>query len=49
MLSRHHDPRSGEVEYRLTGIKRIEPAKDLFFVPAGYKMIDLSGRLPEPR
>ena len=49
VMSRHHDPLSGEVEYRLTGIKRIEPAKDLFFVPAGYKMIDLSGRLPELR
>ena len=49
VLSRHHDPRSGEVEYRLNGIKRMEPAKDLFFIPTGYRVIDLSGRLPEPR
>ena len=45
ILSRHHDPRTGDVEYRLTKIKRIEPPKDLFLIPAGYRVIDLSGKL----
>jgi hypothetical protein len=45
ILSRHHDPRSGDVEYRLTNIKRAEPPKDLFLIPAGYRVIDLGGRL----
>ena len=49
VLSRHYDPRSGEVEYRLTGIKRTEPQKDLFLIPTGYKVIDLSGRVPDQR
>jgi len=49
VLSRHHDPRSGEVEYRLTGIKRVEPSKELFFIPSGYKVIDLTGRFPDQR
>ena len=45
VLSRHHDPRSGDVEYRLTKIKRLEPPKDLFLIPAGYRVIDLAGKL----
>jgi hypothetical protein len=44
VLSRHHDPRSGDVEYRLTKIKRFEPPKDLFLIPAGYRVIDLAGK-----
>lgn len=36
VMSRHSDPRSGETTYRLTNIDRIEPAKHLFEVPAGY-------------
>ena len=47
ILSRHHDPRSGDVEYRLGKIKRAEPPKDLFLIPAGYRVVDLSGRLQE--
>jgi hypothetical protein len=49
ILSRHHDPRSGDVEYRLTRITRAEPPKNLFFVPAGYRVIDLGGKLFPPR
>ena len=36
LLSRHHDPRVGDVEYRLTNIKRTEPSAALFTVPADY-------------
>ncbi len=37
--SRHHDPRTGTVEFRLTNIQRAEPAAELFAVPAGYTII----------
>ena len=36
VLTNHHDPRSGEVVYRLTAIDRNEPPANLFEVPAGY-------------
>jgi hypothetical protein len=39
-LSRHHDPRTGDVEYRLTNVSRAEPASDLFTVPADYTVVD---------
>jgi hypothetical protein len=38
LLSRHRDPQTGEVEFRLTNIKRTEPSPDLFKVP-GYTII----------
>jgi hypothetical protein len=44
LASRHHDPRSGDVEYQLQNISRGEPAKDLFQVPAGYKIVDIPPR-----
>jgi len=47
LLSRHQDPRSGDVEYRLTKIKRAEPPKELFVIPAGYRVVDLSGKFSE--
>jgi len=34
LLARHRDPQTGEVEFRLTNIKRTEPSPDLFKVPA---------------
>jgi hypothetical protein len=40
MYSKHSDPRSGDIEFRLTKISRQEPAKDLFAVPAGFKIMD---------
>jgi len=40
VLSRHHDPRSGDVEYRLTNVSRAEPAPYLFTVPADYTVVD---------
>ena len=36
VMTRHSDPRSGEVVYRLTNISRSEPARSLFEVPADY-------------
>ena len=40
VLSRHHDPRTGDVEYRLTNINRVEPARELFAVPSDYTITD---------
>jgi hypothetical protein len=40
VYSRHNDPRTGETVYRLTGIKRAEPAAALFKVPEEYKLRD---------
>lgn len=37
--SRHSDPRTGTVAYRLVNIVRGEPSPDLFKVPAGYAVI----------
>jgi hypothetical protein len=39
--SRHHDPRTGDVEYRLTNISRTEPSSDLFTVPPDYTIVDV--------
>ena len=36
VMSRHSDPRTGETTYKLPNINRVEPAKSLFEVPAGY-------------
>ena len=37
VYSRYNDPRTGETLYRLQGIRRGEPAADLFRVPEDYK------------
>jgi hypothetical protein len=37
VMSRHSDPRTGESVYRLTDIKRAEPARVLFEIPADYR------------
>jgi hypothetical protein len=37
--SRHHDPRTGDVEYQLTNINRAEPPPDLFMVPPDYTIV----------
>ena len=36
--TRHFDPRFGENTYQLIDINRAEPARDLFEVPAGYRI-----------
>ena len=38
VMSRHVDPRLGESVYRLTNIKRAEPARALFEIPADYRL-----------
>lgn len=38
VMSKHSDPRMGEHVYRLTNIKREEPARTLFEVPADYQI-----------
>ena len=43
VYSRFSDPRTGVVEYRLTGINRSEPRADLFTVPAEYTVIGTPG------
>jgi hypothetical protein len=40
IASRHADPRTGTVDYRLTNITLGEPATDLFVIPSGYTIID---------
>jgi hypothetical protein len=42
--SHHHDPRTGDVEYRLTNIVRTEPSADLFVIPSDYQIQGESGR-----
>jgi hypothetical protein len=36
VMTKHRDPRMGETQYKLTGIRRSEPLKSLFEVPADY-------------
>jgi hypothetical protein len=38
VMTRHSDPRSGEVIYRLTNINRTEPDHSLFEVPSDYTL-----------
>jgi hypothetical protein len=40
VMTRHHDPRSGDNVFRLTNINRAEPARSLFEVPAGYTIVE---------
>ncbi|HET7728626.1 MAG TPA: hypothetical protein VFK48_01215 [Usitatibacter sp.] len=40
VMSRYSDPRTGESIYRLAGIKRAEPAAELFKVPEDYRVRD---------
>ena len=39
LLLRHRDPQTGEMEFRLTNIKRTEPSPDLFKVPSDNTII----------
>ena len=38
VMSRHSDPRTGDVTYKLTHVDRSEPPATLFQVPADYKL-----------
>jgi hypothetical protein len=48
LYSRRHDPRTGDVEYRLTKVTRDEPAADLFAVPSDYRVVDPPSPPPPP-
>src|SRR5215471_10237692 len=50
VLSKHHDPRSGDITYRLTNIERDEPDPSLFEVPADYRLagFEYVGTRPAP-
>jgi hypothetical protein len=36
VMTRSHDPRTGETVFRLTEIRRAEPAASMFVIPAGF-------------
>jgi hypothetical protein len=40
VLSEHHDPRTGDVIYRLTNVRRVDQSRDLFAVPSDYTIVD---------
>jgi hypothetical protein len=40
VLSRHHDPRIGDIEFRLENVRRAEPPLELFAVPSDYTVVD---------
>jgi hypothetical protein len=46
--SEHHDPRTGDVKYRLTNINRSEPDGVLFTVPSDYTVRDAPPPPPPP-
>ena len=46
--SRHSDPRTGIVEYRLVRVTRGEPTADLFVVPVDYSILDAPPPPPPP-
>jgi hypothetical protein len=47
VYTKHSDPRSGDVVFRLENIKREEPAAALFTVPADYTVREAGGRWRE--
>ncbi len=54
VLSRHNDPRAGETVFRLSNVRRTEPARSLFEVPSDYTIkegaeIHFQKKLPPPR
>ena len=40
VMSKHSDPRTGDESFRLTNIRRGEPAAYLFQAPAGYQITE---------
>ena len=48
VMTKHQDPRSGVVLYRLTNLNRGEPERSLFEIPDGYTVIDGSSPQPKP-
>src|SRR5262249_2778731 len=48
VLSKHHDPRTGDVEVRLTNSVRAEPPRELFLPPGDYAIVDAPPPPPPP-
>jgi hypothetical protein len=46
LMTRHHDPRTGEIVYHLTHIVRSEPPASLFEIPPGYST---EGTIPQKK
>lgn len=46
VMTKHHDPRSGDTIYRLTNINRNDPNPSLFEVPAGYTVVRDDPKFP---
>jgi hypothetical protein len=42
MLSKHNDPRTGEITVSVTQLNRADPPAELFEVPPGYKLVDVT-------
>jgi len=42
LYSKHHDPRTGDIVYRLSNLKREEPPAALFTVPSDYTVKDIT-------
>jgi hypothetical protein len=42
VIERHRDSRTGVFEHRLTNIKRTEPDRQLFTIPAAYTIVDVT-------
>lgn len=42
LLEKHNDPRKGDFTTTVTQVNRTEPAAELFVVPAGYKIVDVT-------
>ena len=40
LMSKHSDPRTGDVTYTLTNVSRAEPDPALFTIPPDYKLRD---------
>lgn len=42
LLEKHNDPRKGDFTTTVTQVNRTEPAGELFAVPAGFKIVDVT-------
>jgi len=42
LLEKHNDPRKGDFTTTVTQVNRTEPATELFVVPAGFKIVDVT-------
>jgi hypothetical protein len=48
VMTKHSDPRQGDITYRLLNIVRAEPDRSLFVVPADYAFKEPGIRTPDP-